>query len=42
MKDADLKPEKEMFRIVDADREDYEDLIKAFDSYFGKFVILER
>ena len=21
---------------------DYEDLIKAFDSYFGKFVILER
>ncbi len=33
MKDADLKPEKEMFRIVDADREDYEDLIKDINYY---------
>ena len=33
MKDVDLKPEKEMFRIVDADREDYEDLIKDINYY---------
>jgi len=33
MKDADLKPEKEMFDIVGADREDYEDLIKDINYY---------
>ena len=36
MKDADLKPEKEMFRIVDADREDYEDLIKDINYEFSQ------
>tara|TARA_R100000697_G_scaffold117423_1_gene138986 strand:+ start:283 stop:849 length:567 start_codon:yes stop_codon:yes gene_type:complete len=33
MKDADLKPEREMFDIVGADREDYEDLIKDINYY---------
>ena len=33
MKDADLKPEKEMFDIVGADRKDYEDLIKDINYY---------
>ena len=33
MKDADLKPEKEMFRIVGADRKDYENLIKDINYY---------
>ena len=33
MKDADLKPEIEMFSIVNADRADYEDLIKDINYY---------
>ena len=33
MKDADLKPEKEMFDIVGANKEEYEDLIKDINYY---------
>ena len=33
MKDADLRPEKEMFDIVGADRKDYEDFIKDINYY---------
>jgi len=33
MKDADLKPEKEMFEIVGADRNEYEDFIKDINYY---------
>ena len=33
--------ENDDFKLNNEDN-DYEDLIKAFDSYFGKFVILER
>ena len=33
MKDADLKPEIEMFKIVNADRKDYEDFMKDINYY---------
>ena len=33
MKDSDLKPEIEMFKIVDADRKDYEDFMKDINYY---------